>query len=60
MTYLTYEDLVRFQKEKETTRFSTFTDEELDAMESAFCNERLSFLVEEVRRERRCREESRR
>lgn len=38
------------------TRFSMFTDEELDAMESAFCNERLLFLVEEVRRERRYRE----
>lgn len=39
------------------TRFSTFTDEELDAMESAFCNEGLRFLVEEIRRERRFREE---
>jgi len=38
------------------TRFSAFTDEELDAMEAAFCNERLLFLVEEVRRERRYRE----
>ena len=38
------------------TRFSMFTDEELDAMESAFCNERLSMLVEELRRERRYRE----
>lgn len=35
------------------TRFSTFTDEELDAIESAFCNEGLRFLVEEIRRERR-------
>ena len=25
------------------TRFSTFSDEELDAMESAFCNEGLGF-----------------
>lgn len=38
------------------TRFSMFTDEELDAMESAFCNERLKSLVYEIRRERRCRE----
>lgn len=38
------------------TRFSTFSDEELDTMESAFCNEGLGFLVEEVRRERRYRE----
>jgi hypothetical protein len=33
-----------------------FTDEELDAMESAFCNERLIYLVDEIRRERRLRE----
>ena len=38
------------------TRFSMFTDEELDAMEEAFCNERLKHLVDEVRRERRYRE----
>ena len=38
------------------TRFSNFTDEELDAMESAFCNEGLGYLVEEIRRERRYRE----
>lgn len=38
------------------TRFSNFTDEELDAMESAFCNEGLKYLVEEVRIERRLRE----
>lgn len=38
------------------TRFSNFTDEELDVMESAFCNEGLGYLVEEVRRERRFRE----
>ena len=37
------------------TRFNMFTDEELDAMESAFCNEGLTFLVEEIRRERRYR-----
>ena len=30
------------------TRFSNFTDEELDAMESAFCNEGLKYLVEEM------------
>ena len=39
------------------TRFSNFADKELDAMESAFCNEGLGLLVEEVRRERRYREE---
>ena len=38
------------------TRFSNFTDEELDAMESAFCNEGLKYLVDEVRMERRYRE----
>ena len=38
------------------TRFSMFTDEELDAMESAFCNERLTYLVYELRGERRYRE----
>ncbi len=41
------------------TRFSAFTDEELDAMESAFCNEGLRFLVEELRLERRLREQRR-
>jgi hypothetical protein len=38
------------------TRFDMFTDEELDAMEEAFCNERLTYLVKEIRRERRYRE----
>lgn len=38
------------------TRFNSFTDEELDAMESAFCNEGLRFLVDEIRIERRYRE----
>ena len=38
------------------SRFSMFTDEELDAMEEAFCNERLRSLVFEVRREREYRE----
>lgn len=38
------------------TRFSNFTDEELDAMEEAFCNEGLKSLVFEIRRERRYRE----
>lgn len=33
-----------------------FTDEELDTMESAFCNEGLSDLVDEIHRERRYRE----
>ncbi len=41
------------------TRFASFTDEELDAMESAFCNEGLGFLVDEIRRERRFREYNR-
>lgn len=40
------------------TRFSMFTDEELDSMESAFCNEGLTYLVDEIRRERRYRERS--
>lgn len=30
------------------TRFSNFTNEELDAMESAFCNEKLVLLVDEI------------
>lgn len=34
------------------TRFNNFTNEELDAMEEAFCNEGLSHLVNEIRRER--------
>jgi hypothetical protein len=38
------------------TRFSNFTDKELDAMESAFCNEGLGYFVAEIRRERRYRE----
>ena len=38
------------------TRFSNFTDDELDAMEAAFCNEGLKSLVIEIRTERRCRE----
>lgn len=42
------------------TRFTNFTDEELDAMEAAFCNEGLRYLVEEIRIERRCRENKRR
>lgn len=37
------------------TRFSMFTDDELDAMEAAFCNEGLKYLVEEIRRERESR-----
>lgn len=38
------------------TRFNMFTDEELDAMESAFYNEGLIYLVYEIRKERRYRE----
>lgn len=37
------------------TRFSNFTNEELDAMESAFCNEGLKSLVFEIRAEREYR-----
>lgn len=39
------------------TRFSGFTDNELDMMEEAFCNEGLKDLVFEIRRERRYRED---
>ena len=38
------------------TRFNMFTDDELDMMEEAFCNEGLKSLVFEIRNERRCRE----
>ena len=34
------------------TRFSEFTDDELDMMEEAFCNEGLKRLVFEIREER--------
>lgn len=37
-------------------RFRMFTDDELDTMESAFCNEGLLYLVDEVRTEKRSRE----
>ena len=37
------------------TRFNMFTDEELDVMEEAFCNEGLKYLVFEVRKERESR-----
>lgn len=37
------------------TRFSTFSDDELNAMEPAFYNEGLEYLIEEIRRERRYR-----
>jgi len=40
------------------TRFSNFTDEELDNMESAFCSEGLTRLVEEVRLERQIRQQN--
>lgn len=40
------------------TRFNMFTEEELDAMESAFCNEGLTYLVDEIRRERRYKEKA--
>ena len=39
-------------EEVEMTRFIGFTDEELDAMESSFCNEGLVHLVDEIRKER--------
>ena len=38
------------------TRFNKFTDNELDMMEEAFCNEGLKTLVMEIRMERRDRE----
>ena len=38
------------------TRFNMFTDEELDAMEEAFCNEGLTYFVDEIRVEKRYRE----
>lgn len=38
------------------TRFSDFTDDELDMMEEAFCNEGLKSLVFEIHREREYRE----
>lgn len=38
------------------TRFSNFTDNELDVMEEAFCNEGLKYLVYEIRVERSYRE----
>ena len=34
------------------TRFSDFTDDELNMMEEAFCNEGLKSLVFEIRKER--------
>ena len=37
------------------TRFSEFTDDELDIMEEAFCNEGLKKLVFEIRKERSSR-----
>lgn len=38
------------------TAFSMFTDEELNVMEEAFCNEGLTYFVDEIRKERRYRE----
>lgn len=37
------------------TRFSNFTDDELDVMEEAFCNEGLKYLVFEIRKEQSSR-----
>ena len=37
------------------TRFSGFTDNELDMMEEAFCHEGLKYLVFEIRKERSLR-----
>lgn len=39
------------------TRFSSFTDDELDMMEEAFCNEGLKYFVFEIRKERSLRQE---
>lgn len=55
MTYLTYDELVRLQKAKDMTRFSNFTDKELDAMEEALSIAGALLLVEEVRKEKRFR-----
>lgn len=41
------------------TRFANFTDEELDMLEIAFCNEGLVLLVNEVRMERNYRQKAR-
>jgi len=38
------------------TRFSDFTNEELDIIEEAFCNEGIKYLIYEVRKEKRDRE----
>ncbi len=38
------------------TRFSKFSDDELECMEIAFCNEGLKWLVEEIRIEMNHRE----
>ena len=40
------------------TRFSTFSDKELDAMEEAFCIAGLLLLDEEIRREKNNRIEN--
>lgn len=37
------------------TRFNGFTDDELDMMEEAFCNEGWRYLVFEIRKERSSR-----
>lgn len=37
------------------TRLSDFTNDELDMMEEAFCNEGLKYLVCEIRKERSLR-----
>ena len=37
------------------TRFNNFTNDELDMMEEAFCNEGLRYLVIELRKERSSR-----
>ena len=37
------------------TRFNEFTDDELDMMEEAFCNEGLKSFVFEIRKERSSR-----
>lgn len=47
---------IRCVKYFNTTRFSDFTNEELDDIEKAFTAENLKYLVDEVRLERRYRE----
>ena len=53
-----YKRILEAPNNEGVTRFNMFTDEELNAMESAFSNEKLIDLVDEIRRERIYRESS--